>query len=191
MGAGSNDPVRGFWRSDHEPWPLFPDAVTTRPGVRAQDVVEGLVDRPACSVKDSFADLDLAPHGFRVLLSAEWIGRPTVTASSGWSRVDDEAGLARWCAAAELSDELPVRLLRDPAVHVLAGPACGAIATVTGSVVGVSNVFGTGVWDRLPAVVAACAPGCAVVGYEHGHDLETAVDAGFTTLGPVRIWLRP
>lgn len=191
VGAGATGTTTGIWRTDREPWPLFPDVVTIRPGVAAEDVVAALGDRPACSVKDSFADVDLTPHGFRVLFSGAWIGAPAVAASSGSSRIDDEAGLARWRTAAELPQVLPTRLLEDPAVHVLAGPACGAIANVTGSVVGVSNVFGDGVWDQLPDVVTGHAPGRAVVGYEHGEDLDAALAAGFTALGPVRVWLRP
>ena len=80
-----------------------------------------------------------------------------------------------------------MRLLHDPAVGVLAGPAGGAITNVTGPVVGVSNVHGPGAWEWLAGV----DPGRAVVGYEHGSDLEDALAAGFTPLGPVRVWLRP
>lgn len=191
--GGSSAPGSGVWRMTGDPVPLFPDAVTTRPGVSAADLADAVADRPVCSVKDSFADVDLAPHGFRALFTGSWIGleAPTSGSEPGWSRVVDEAGLERWCAAAELPETLPARLLEDPAVHVLSGPGSGAIANLTGTVVGVSNVVGAGVWRRLPAVVAGHVSGQAVVGYEHGEDLEAALAAGFTALGPVRVWLRP
>ncbi|WBB68179.1 hypothetical protein [Micromonospora sp. WMMD812] len=70
-------------RTDADAWsvprrspPWYPDAVTLRPGVRAAVLLNRIDDGPGASVKDSFADLDLAPYGFRVLFAADWIHRP-------------------------------------------------------------------------------------------------------------------
>ena len=37
---------------------------------------------------------------------------------------------------------------------------------------------------------AVIRPGLPIVGYERGEDLAAARQAGFTVLGPLRIWAR-
>ena len=206
--GGVPDRAAGGWRVTGRAAPLFPDAVTLRPGVSVDAVASVLVDRPVCSVKDSFAEVDLEPHGFRLLFTGRWIGRvpepvsqEPVSQEPGWSRVTEPVELARWCTAAELPQVLALRMLRQPSVRVLAAHhdgllVAGAILTLTGAVVGLSNVVqvrgaAPPVWDQLGSVVAAHVPGLPVVGYEHGADLERALAAGFADLGPVRVWLRP
>lgn len=200
--GGVNDRPTGTWRVSGSPAPLFPDAVTLRPGVSADQLAAVLADRPVCSVKDSFADVDLEPHDFGPLFTGRWIGREPapVCSSPGWSPVTNPAELERWCAAAELPEVLPTRLLRDPSVRVLAAHhdgvlAAGAIVNVTGAVVGLSNVFQVHgavacVWDQVASVVAGFFPGLPIVGYEHGAELDAALAIGFSDLGPVRVWLR-
>jgi len=46
------------------------------------------------------------------------------------------------------------------------------------------------VWGEVAAVVGQLFPSLPVVGYEHGADLDAALAAGFTNLGPLRVWLR-
>ncbi|MGE7387361.1 hypothetical protein ACQKM2_17955, partial [Streptomyces sp. NPDC004126] len=66
-----------LWCSPHRTPPLYPDAVTLTPGATAAEVLAGVnTAAPGCSVKDSFAALDLAPAGFEVLFGAQWIHRP-------------------------------------------------------------------------------------------------------------------
>ena len=53
---------------------------------------------PGCSIKDSFAALDLSAHGFRVLFDAEWIvrtGAPPAADPSEphWQQVRDATAL--------------------------------------------------------------------------------------------------
>lgn len=200
-GRGVSDDATGVWLVTGSPPPLFPDAVTLRRGVSADQIASVLSDRRTCSVKDSFADVDLAPHGFRALFTGGWIGCAAPPGgSTGWSRVADRVGLESWCVAADLPEVLPPALLHDPSVHVLATHrdgtfAGGAIANRSAAVVGLSNVFqvdgaGAGVWREVASVVGRHVPGLPVVGYEHGADLDAALGAGFAELGPVRVWLR-
>src|SRR4051794_38055707 len=51
----------------------LPDAVTLSPGTEPAAVLARVEGGTGCSVKDSFADLDLAPSGFQVLFDATWI----------------------------------------------------------------------------------------------------------------------
>jgi len=61
---------------------LCPDAVTLGPSATVDAIVDRVESGDGCSVKDSFATLDLTSAGFRVLFEAEWIHRlsalPTV-----------------------------------------------------------------------------------------------------------------
>lgn len=67
----------------------------------------------------------------------------------------------------------------------------GAVVNRSAAVVGVSNLFA--VDGDLGASWAGVLPALGdrhVVGYESGPALDAAVGLGFTTLGPLRIWLR-
>ncbi|EEP70072.1 hypothetical protein MCAG_00399 [Micromonospora sp. ATCC 39149] len=188
------------WSVPRRSPPWYPDAVTLRPGVDAARLLARIDTGPGASVKDSFADLDLTPYGFRVLFSAEWIHRPATAAPGGvaLAPVDSARGLARWAAAhgnealsrpALLADSRITFLARHDGDGALTG---GGVLTDTGQAVGVSNIFASdgdlaGVWR---GVVAAC-PGRPLVGYEPGGGLPPAEDAGFRSAGPLRVWLRP
>ncbi|MFI7608149.1 hypothetical protein ACIBTV_23805 [Micromonospora sp. NPDC049366] len=195
-------------RTDADAWsvprrspPRYPDAVTLRPGVAAEALLDRIDAAAGASVKDSFADLDLRPYGFRVLFAAEWLHRPATTHGPAdavtLAPVTGADRLAAWAMAHGGGALFRPELLADPRVAVLARYAPdgsvtgGAVLSDSGPVTGVSNVFAVGgdvaeVW----AGVAAARPGAALVGYESGTDLDPATAAGFTRVGPLRIWLR-
>ncbi len=198
------------WTSARRTPPLYPDAVTLAPGAAAATLVAGIdTAAPGCSVKDSFADLDLAGHGFEVLFEAEWIHRPAgvpvpEAAASGleWSQVATAGELETWEAAwdGEESTGLfrPALLGGDTAFLAARSGGrivAGAVASTGGGVVGLSNLFAhddsdaDAAWAGALAWIAAHRPDLPVVGYEHGEDLDAAVRAGFTPIGPLRIWL--
>ena len=60
----------------------YPDAVTLSREAEAAAVLKRVEDGSGCSIKDSFAVLDLGPSGFHVLFEATWIQRPTAGAGS-------------------------------------------------------------------------------------------------------------
>jgi hypothetical protein len=81
--------------------PYYPDAVTLDRSAVGERILERVDTSPGCSVKDSFASLDLSSAGFRVLFEAEWIqrtpGRPTLGGTAlRWSRVREDAALIAW-----------------------------------------------------------------------------------------------
>ncbi|WP_018155885.1 hypothetical protein [Demetria terragena] len=201
--GGITDNTNGIWLVTGSPAPLFPDAVTLKSGVSARQLSQVLSGRKACSVKDSYADVDLEPYGFSELFTARWIGQtngPKNADPTGWSHLTETAELESWCAAAELPEVLPIGLLRDPSVRILGAYregrlVAGAVANSSDRVVGISNVFQVGGdrragWGEVASVVARFFPGKPVVGYEHGPDLDAALAAGFSDLGPLRVWLR-
>lgn len=180
----------------HRSPPYYPDAVTLDETVRADDVLRAVDASAGCSVKDSFAALDLAPAGFRVLFEAEWMGRaPTAGRATRWRAVRTADELRAFAAAHGVGDVFRPELLDDPRVTVLARldgdeVVAGAIANRTDGVVGLSNVFGDDPWPEAVAAVSARYPGLPLVGYESAADLDAARAAGFVTVGPLRVWLR-
>ncbi|MGN6300028.1 MAG: hypothetical protein ACTHN8_02930 [Angustibacter sp.] len=186
----------------------YPDAVTLAPGADPRVVLDRIdLATPGASVKDSFADLDLAPFGFEVLFAASWIhrepGPDNGAANAGWEVVDDPDGLRRWAQAwdgaeghadlfrPELLDEADVRVL----AHRSAGAVvAGAVANRTGDVVGLSNLFTRdgdvdSAWAGALDLVQRLYPAHAVVGYERGDDLDAARRQGFRVVGPLRVWI--
>ncbi|MFD9356241.1 hypothetical protein [Streptomyces sp. NPDC060031] len=196
------------WTSSLRTPPMYPDAVSLTPEASADTIAAAIdTDAPGCSVKDSFATLDLVPAGFEVLFEAQWIHRPAGAAGAAdsrleWSEVGDAGELEAWEAAwdGEESTGLFRPSLLGEGIVFLAGRAggrivAGAVASTGGGVVGVSNLFTRdeadtdAAWAGVLARIAARWPDLDVVGYEHGADLDAAVRAGFTSLGPLRIWV--
>ncbi|MFC4020014.1 hypothetical protein ACFOW4_18995 [Micromonospora sp. GCM10011542] len=191
-------------RNDEDAWwvprrspPWYPDAVTLRPGVDPAAVLARIDAGPGASVKDSFADLDLTRYGFRLLFDAQWIHRAAADQPGGvpLSPVTTATALGTWAAAHGGGELFRPALLTDPRVRVLAryderGEVVGGAVVSGHGARGVSNVFARtadplGIWHG----VCASLPGVPLVGYESGPDLDTARAAGFTPLGPLRVWL--
>jgi len=178
----------------------YPDAVTLQRGLAAATVLARIEVGDGCSVKDSFADLDLAPAGFDVLFEATWIGRRAPTTSSPpaltWREVGTAAELTRWGRELDVPP-LPPALLAQQGLHVLeaAGVGAGFVLSRTGPVVGVTHaVPGAAdpevLWADLVALAGQLHPGADLVGYEHGADIEHSLTAGFEPTGPLRVWMR-
>ncbi|MET7876456.1 hypothetical protein ACPXB1_11295 [Micromonospora sp. DT68] len=186
------------WSTPRRSPTWYPDAVTLRPGVDADALLARIDAGPGASVKDSFADLDLAGHGFEVLFDAQWIHRPPTDPPAGplLTRVTTPQGLAAWAAAHGGGDLFRPAVLTDPRVRVLAryddrGEVVGGAVVSGDGVLGVSNLFaGTDGPDEIWRGVLATVPGLPLVGYESGPDLTPALKAGFTAVAPLRVWLR-
>ncbi len=184
---------------------FYPDAVTLAPGLTADAVLSGIGDRPGCSVKDSFADVELAGRGFVVLFEASWLFAEAAAAPRrprlDWRTVTTPGDFDGWVSSADLEGVLRPTLVDDAMVHVLAAGreqpwAAGAVAHVTDGVVGVSNVFAAGValdavWSDLPAVVGQTVGDLPLVGYARGDALRAAVAGGFSAVGALRVWSKP
>ncbi|MFY1633147.1 hypothetical protein ACN27F_07640 [Solwaraspora sp. WMMB335] len=211
-GAAARD--NAAWCSARRTPPYCPDAVTLRPDATPADILARIdTTSPGCSVKDSFASLDLGPHGFVELFTAEWIHRPAglpAPAAQALTvltvrQVATAAELYEWQAAWH-GEDTPVdvfrpALLREPSVRILTVHADGdtvvggVVLTCDSDVVGLSNVFATdsrhrfGVWAAAIDEAAAHFPGLPMVGYEQGDDLALARAHGFVPIGALRVWL--
>ncbi|MET0788301.1 MAG: hypothetical protein ABWY33_03570 [Cellulomonas sp.] len=195
----------GLWSTAYRSPEAYPDAVTLRPGVPAAEVLAAVEDSAGASVKDSFADLDLAPHGYSVLFEAQWLTRPAgspVVPSLLW-RTIDATTLPWWLAAHGSSAILPAAL-DDPQVRLLLAEDAGAPVAVAAlnrsgsgadAVVGVSHVLALRVepevvWSDLAAIARRELGPLPLVGYESGTDLVAPISVGFEPVGPLRVWLR-
>lgn len=195
-----------LWWSPVRTPPFYPDAVTLVPGVAVEEVLSRVDTGDGCSVKDSFADLDLAGAGFTRLFEADWLHREATVSGDGsdrsWSVVATEEQLGEWEVGwgetigperlfrSELLDLGDVRLLaRYEGGRIVAG----AIANRSASVIGLSNVFATGrdleaAYRGAVAAAAGIWPGASLVGYESGPPLEAARRAGFDAIGRLVVW---
>lgn len=195
------------WTAPRRPPRRYPDAVVLDPAADPHDVLRRVDAAAGCSVKDSFATLDLAPAGFRVLFEAEWIGLEGTPAPAGraapWRRVRDARELDAWASAwGGTSEASPFRpeLLDEPGVAVVAGHdgarvVAGAVLNRAAGVVGVTNLFTTNgaldaAWDSALVTARSLFPNPAIVGYESGADLGAARRHGFRPLGRLRVWIK-
>jgi hypothetical protein len=207
---------RGETRFDDDAWtsrtrtpPYFPDAVTLVPNPSVPDLL-GRIDASAgCSIKDSFASLDLAAFGFRVLFDAEWIVRtsttlPRTALDPRWEVVHERTTFALWETAWRGDDGPSGVLLGDlldyDSVAVLAGRSgdrvvAGAVLNRSAAVVGISNFFtsadaGSVSWASCLALAGRLFPGSIFVGYESGDALDAARTQGFESASPLRVWIQ-
>jgi hypothetical protein len=186
------------WASHERSPRLYPDAVTLAPGLRPEQALAGVVTGPGCSVKDSYADVDLSGHGFSVLFEAQWIVHPGAALPSDlkWSAGEDFEVWADAWSGGQPQDVLVPELLFDPLTTLLTGTSdgvvtAGAITYRTDDVVGVSNVFGPPdqAWPGLIGQLTQRFPGIPIVGYERGGDPAAARRYCCEPIGPLRVWI--
>jgi hypothetical protein len=206
---GTFDPR--LWRSTRHRLRLYPNAITLRPEVTAPEVLPAVSASQPCGVKDSFARLDLAPAGFRLIVEANWIvsdDGPDAPPDDGlsWDEVTAPGELSAWETAwadGGNGDDpvFRVGLLADPRCAILTSRRddaiiAGAIVYAAGGAAGISNVFGIGLapdrlWVSVRSAAARLWPHLPLVGWEGGAGLEAARQAGFHTVGPLYVWTRP
>lgn len=195
------------WTSTVRTPPRYPDGITLTRGVPGPALL-AQIDRasPGCSVKDSFADLNLAPFGFQLLFDAEWIrfgpaghGGST-TEDPGFSAISRPELLAAWEQAADANGSirtfLPSLLARDDILvfgqFVDGELTAGFVANRGAGCVGISNTFTLDDqpdWDSCASAIRGVWPDLPIVGYESGAELAAALGQGFVSLGPLRVWV--
>ena len=206
------------WTSATRTPSFYPDAITLAADVDAESILS-LIDRsPGCSIKDSFAALDLHPYGFSILIEATWIGFPAgpvytnrVEAGSIWTSVDSASEFRDWVTAWRRTnafsesaqgpgpDALIPALLDDPVISFIWAREedkilAGAMVNRSVDAVGLLNFFTTGLKtsDTLKdclGYIQAVSPNQPLVGYLENSSLRFAGAAGFQFLGPLRIWV--
>lgn len=181
--------------------------MTLVPNVDVEQLLLGIDASEGCSVKDSFADVDLTAARFRPLFRAEWLLRQPdrAPAASGrkWAALTTDEQLREWESAwaesPEASDFFRPALLVDEAIAVLARfdggrIVAGAVANRSSTVIGLSNVFDAdkdleSAWLGGATAANALWGQMAVVSYDSGASLDGAHRAGFDSIGELCVWL--
>jgi hypothetical protein len=199
IAVGADD---SLWWAEGTP-PRWHSAVKTLlPTTDPTAALRRMEDHGVGSVADSFGLLDLAAHGFELLIDATWLHHRGVAAGpppAGWTRVLEADLMDRWNQLHDTVGVLPSDLWAHPRFIVLARHAGdeltgGAVLHDAGTVVGLSNGWSSEGLSLDPAellhLAAGAHPGRAVVDYAWGEELDTMVGAGFAPLGRQHIWLR-
>jgi hypothetical protein len=197
----------GCWFSPVRTPRYYPDAVTLLPEITIEQVLSGIDTSEGCSVKDSFAGLDLAAAGFRPLFRAHWLAREPsgsrVRSARRWSVLTTAEQLdeweAAWAGSAEGAGFFKPSLLEDETIVVLAGYqgdliVAGAIANRSRTVIGLSNVFDVAgdlesAWVGAAAIAARLWGEMTTVSYDSGDSLDAAHRGGFKSIGELVVWL--
>ena len=206
--AGRFDP--GLWSSPVRTPPHYPDAVTLCANVGVRRIVSEIEPGAGCSVKDSFACLDLEAEGFETLFQAEWIAREpamrprTLSDSGQWSVLTSEAQLREWETSyvglpGDAAFFRPT-LLTNGAIAVLGRHesdriVAGAIAIRSTNVIGLSCVFAAvgeldSAWSDAANVAANLWGEMPTLSYDTGGALDAARNAAFESIGELIVWLR-
>ena len=185
----------------------YPDAVTLSAEVSVVDLLARIDSTAGCSIKDSFSTIDLRPFGFRVLFDAKWIvsSRQLVhpVGARPWERLRQRDDLVEWEAVWQGNGDrrglFKTELLDDERVTFLASYAhdhvvAGAILNRSVGVVGISTFFpgqgaGREAWHECVSLAEKLNPGVPLVGYGSGVSLDHALELGFATAGPLRVWV--
>ncbi|MBZ9937592.1 hypothetical protein LB518_14910 [Mesorhizobium sp. BR1-1-16] len=203
-----------FWINPGSAPPFYPNLVTLDPdrGVVQREAVRLLKHSglPSFGVKDSFSNLDPADLGLAVAFEADWLRLESDRAPAFRDprypvvAVTSASDLARWEAAwsdgAAPQTIFPPAILLDARVAFLAlvinSTICaGAAINRSARTVGLSNVFfapGMDAAAGLAALLSAARehhPDMALTGYEDGESLALFRDAGFSSVGRLRVWI--
>ncbi|RDU38718.1 hypothetical protein DRW41_03935 [Neobacillus piezotolerans] len=183
--------------------PFYPEIITISKDVPIEEIKHFIENGNDSSIKDSYANNDLARFGFKILFEAEWIYHSSVSdlepIQSNRRVITTEEDLAQWTITSELDGVIKPDLLKRKNVKIFIleknDGIYGFIANLNANVVGISNVFSIGkenksLWRDIPQVVANEFPGLAMVGYEHGSTLEDAHLSGWRSIGPLRVWFK-
>ncbi len=197
----------GIWACGTRTPTFYPDAVTLEPDATEEVVLARIDNSAGASVKDSFATLDLASHGFDILFDATWYsGRATTTGREpeGWSVVNAPDAFERWVAGwrgadgptdvfntGTLAEHALVFVMLQRADELVAG----ALLNRGDRVVGISNVFAPSgraedAWSGAVAFAGTLFGEVDVVGYGGDNEAALAAAHGFKAIGPLRVWIR-
>ncbi len=204
----------GYWTSRHEVAKFYPNFITVDPTLDTVALyrdIDSFESGRNWAVKDSYSNIDLSQHGFKVLFSASWLVAPeefssSTPTSTTWKVVDSVDELKEWEAAWADGQEQEVEtifkpaLLQKPEITFIIGYqnkniVAGAVANLSETVVGYSNLFvhdqnPDNYWIEMIELIRKCYPGKPIVGYEHGDGLATALRLGFTILGDLNVWIK-
>jgi hypothetical protein len=184
--------------------PFYPEIITSSRYVTIEEVKNIIENGEVYSTKDSYANLDLLPIGFKILFEAEWIYHAPVTDEmpihTPWHVITTEKDLEKWTFSNGLENVIKPDLLKQESVKIIMceknGAIFGFIANLSANAVGISNVLSIdnendSLWQDIAKIVSFEFPRLPMVGYEQNDDLTAALLSGWTSIGPLRVWVKP
>ncbi|MEH6401825.1 MAG: hypothetical protein V7750_00535 [Sneathiella sp.] len=185
---------------------FYPNIITTQQGANKNErLISDLTVQNSSqnlSIKDSFAELDLASLNFKKLFDAHWLRfsnqlQNLQQPNLSWRAVKSEQELENWERhwderEGEVSRIFTDSLLKDPTVKFWSGYSidniqAGYISNATGNVVGISNTFGS--YKDCIHHAKTQFQHQPIVGYETGSSLEEAKDIDAEIIGDLTIWI--
>lgn len=184
---------------------FYPEIITSSRNATIEEVKYFIENGEVSSIKDSYANLDMLPFGFKILFEAEWIYCASVSdlepIQTTWRVITTEKDLVKWTFKSGLANVIKPVLLNSKDVKIFIQEKndgiFGFIANLSGNVVGISNVFSVdnaneSLWRDIAKIVSIEFPGLSMVGYEHNGNgnLTAAHLSGWTSIGPLRVWIK-
>lgn len=207
--------LENIWINQQEvPTLLYPNAVTIKPlsNTTLDEIIHTLKEIPLKSyaIKDSFNELSPDKLDSKILFEADWIMidnkeliHPTTT--SDWTIIKDEKELENWEDAWNSDQSIGQRIflpsiLSEKGVFFLAKYkddqiVAGGIINISRDVIGLSNVFTSehsisNPWNEISVFAKEKISTLPCVGYERDNDLVQALEAGFKTIGRLKVLLK-
>lgn len=182
---------------------FYPEIITSSRNATIEELKYFIENGEVSSIKDSYANLDMLPFGYKILFEADWIYHASVSdlepIQTNWRVITAEKDLAQWTIRSGLESVIKPDLLKlkDVKFFILENNdgISGFIANLSAHVVGISNVFSVGneyksLWWDIPKIVSTEFPGLSMVGYEHNSSLAAAHLSGWTSTGSLRVWIK-
>ncbi len=207
--------LENIWINRQEvPTLLYPNAVTIKPlSDKSLDaVIKTLEEIPLekYAIKDSFNELPADKLDSKILFEAEWIlhNQENLIHSSTtgeWIIIQDEHLLKNWEYAWNNNQPIDRRIflpniLSEKNVFFLAKYnndqiVTGGIINISRDVAGLSNVFthelnNGNPWNEISYFTKEKISTLPLVGYERDQDLVQALEAGFKTIGRLKVLLK-
>jgi hypothetical protein len=177
----------------------YPDVITLSTEVHTNELLNFIGDTQVEYIKDSYASLQL--KDFEVLFEANWIyheldGKLS-SGNGSYKKICSDEELLRWNIASSLEGVLHPDILSHPDVSIYANVGevvtNGFIVNCSGDTIGVSNVFSTEhnsdfIWTDIIEVINQNHNGKHIVGYESDETYIEAVEAGWQSIGSLKVW---
>jgi hypothetical protein len=188
--------------------PYYPNIITRQPGTQAEvvrliDVVRRRNAGRLWGIKDSFADLDLGPLGFDLVIEGQWFGGELATNSQRqhhWDVVRHPRELSLWEQVWGGEGDRRVfkdALLDDPRIRFWMQRRggeiiAGCISFASDPAIGLTNWFSHGtetVFDLgIMNVLQEVGEGRPLVFWAGGGDAARSA-SGLSALGNLRVWM--
>lgn len=206
--------LENIWINQHEVPAFYPNAVITKPlsNKTFNEIIETLKKIPleTYAIKDSFNELPIDKMECKILFEADWItdvqGELTHSNATGnWTIINDDLELKNWEYAWNnnqpsdnrtfLPNILSVKEIFFLAKYKSNQIVAGGIVNISHDVAGLSNVFTqesleNNIWHEISIFIKEKISTLPIVGYERDKALVQALEAGYKTIGKLKVLLK-